>query len=95
LNPYDSLRRRERDSNVSRNIVWRILKNNKFYPYRMFVYQALNYNDFRQILAFCNWIRQQPHDSHLKILFSDECTFKSDGSVNIWNSRYWAQINPH
>jgi len=31
----------------------------------------------------------------LKILFSDEYTFKSDGSVNIWNSRYWAQIKPH
>jgi len=61
----------------------------------MFVHQALNYNDFRQKLAFCNWIRQQSHDFHLKILFSDECTFKSDGSVNTWNSRYWAQINPH
>jgi len=31
----------------------------------------------------------------LKILFSDKCTFKSDGSVNTWNSRYWARINSH
>jgi len=31
----------------------------------------------------------------LKILFSDECTFKSDGSVNTWNSRYLTRINPH
>jgi len=72
LNPYDFLRRWERDSGVSRDIVWRILKNNKFYPYRMSVHQVLNYNDFRQRLAFCNLIRQQPHDFHLKILFSDE-----------------------
>jgi len=79
LNLYDSLRRRERDSGVSRDIVWRILKNNKFYPYRMSVQQALNYNDFRQRFAFCNWIRQQPQDFHLKILFFDKCTFKSDG----------------
>jgi len=50
MNPYDSLRRRERDFGVSGDIVWRILKNNKFYPYRMSVHQALNYNDFRQRL---------------------------------------------
>jgi len=31
----------------------------------------------------------------LKILFSDECTFKSDGSVNTWNFCYWTRINPH
>jgi len=76
-----------RDSDVS-DIVWRILKNKKFYPYKMSVYQVLNYNNFRQRLAFCNWIRQQPYDFHLKILFFDECTFKSDGSVNTWNSPY-------
>ncbi|KYM84225.1 hypothetical protein ALC53_05463, partial [Atta colombica] len=29
-------------------------------------------------LAFCNWIKEQSSDFHLKILFSDECTFKSD-----------------
>jgi len=44
FNPYDSLKRR--DFGISRDIVWRILKNNKFYPYRMSVYQALDYNDF-------------------------------------------------
>jgi len=52
MNLYDSLRRRERDVGVSDDIVWRILKNNKFYPYRMSVHQALNYNDFRQRLHF-------------------------------------------
>jgi len=57
LNPYDSLRRRERDSDVSRDIIWRILKD-KFHPYKVFVHQALNYNDFRQRLALCNWVRQ-------------------------------------
>jgi len=56
LSPYDSLRR-ERDSGVSRDIVLCILKNNKNYPYRMSFHQALNYNDFRQKFAFCNWIK--------------------------------------
>ncbi|EZA59650.1 hypothetical protein X777_16753, partial [Ooceraea biroi] len=32
---------------------------------------------------------------HQKIKFSDESTFTSDGSVNTWNCRYWAQNNPH
>ena len=54
LNPHDFLRRRERDFDVSRNVIWRILKNNRFQPYRMSVHQALNLNDFRQRLAFCN-----------------------------------------
>jgi len=33
LNIYDSLRRREQDSDglVNRDIIWRILKNNQFY----------------------------------------------------------------
>ncbi|XP_026825353.1 uncharacterized protein LOC113562003 [Ooceraea biroi] len=95
LNPHDSLRRRERDSGVSRDIIWRIMRANKFHPYRMSVHQALKYDDFQQRLAFCNWIRQQPPDFHLKILFSDECTFKSNGSNNTWNCRYWSQVNPH
>jgi len=76
LNLYDPLRRREQDSDVSRDIIWRILKENKFHPYIISVHQALNYNDFQQRLVFCNWIRQQPPDFHLKILFYDECTFK-------------------
>jgi len=37
LKPYESLRRREKDFGVDRDIVWRILKNNKFYSYRMFI----------------------------------------------------------
>jgi len=28
-------------------------------------------------------------------LSSNECTFKSDGSINTWNCRYWSQVNPH
>ncbi|EZA54309.1 hypothetical protein X777_06139 [Ooceraea biroi] len=95
LNPRDSLRRRERNSGVSCTSIWRIFRQNKFHPYRMSLYQALNNNDFYQRLAFCNWIRQQPPDFHHKILFCDECTFKSVGSVNTWNCRHWSQVNPH
>ncbi|EFN61149.1 hypothetical protein EAG_00185, partial [Camponotus floridanus] len=64
-------------------------------PYRMSLHQAVNYDDCQNRLAFCNWIRQQPPNFHHKILFSDESTFKCDGSVNTWNCRYWSQVNPH
>ncbi|KAL6416799.1 hypothetical protein ACFW04_014825 [Cataglyphis niger] len=58
----------------------------------MSLHQALSYADFRNRLEFRNWISQQPSKIHKKILFSDENTFTSDGSVNIWNCRYWEKI---
>jgi len=54
LNPHDSLRHRERDSGISRNIIWLILKENKLKSYRMFVHQSLTHDDFELRLAFCN-----------------------------------------
>jgi len=95
LHPCHSLRRTERDSGISRSTIWRIFHENKLHPYRMSLHQALTIDDFRYRFEFCNWIRQQPRNFHQKILFSDECTFSSDGSVNTWNCRYWAQENPH
>lgn len=35
LNPHDFLKCRERNSGVNRDIIWRILRENKFHPYRM------------------------------------------------------------
>lgn len=95
LNPCDSLRRRERDSGIGRSTIHRILHDQKLHPYRMTLHQTLTNHDFRLRLEFCDWIRQQPRNFHQAILFSDECTFKSDVSVNTWNHRYWAQENPH
>ncbi len=95
LHPHDSLRCTEKDSGISRNSIARIYKENNLHPYRVSLHQALTMDDCRQRLEFCNWIRQQPPNFHQKILFSDECTLKSDDSLNTWNSRYWAQENPH
>lgn len=95
VNPNDSLRRREVDSGVGRSTISRVLREHKFHPYRMSVRQTLSENDHTQRLQFCNWIREQPNDFHRNILFSDESTFKSDGSVNTWNCRYWSQVNPN
>lgn len=94
LHHHYSLSRVQQESGVSRSTIWRIYHDNKFHPYRMMLHQALSIGDFRDRLEFCNWIRQQPRNFHEKILFSDESTFVSDGAVNTWNRRYWAQENP-
>lgn len=95
VDPHDSLRRREIDSGISRSTIRNILKNNKYHPYRLELHQEINDNDIQQRLSFCNWSSSQPADFHQSILWSDESTFKSDGSVNTWNCRYWASQNPH
>lgn len=93
--PRDSLRRREKDSGISRSTIQRILKIAKFHPYRMILVHALQPGDLPQRLNFCNWALGQIRFFYRKILFSDECTFKSDAEVNKWNCRYWAEENPH
>lgn len=95
VTPNDSLKRRARDSGISRSTISRIFRENSFHPYRMSLHQAMTLNDHRQRLIFCNWITQQLPNFHRSILFSDECTFKSDGEINTHNFRYWAQENPH
>lgn len=95
ISPHDSLRRREIDSGVSYSTIHNILKENKFHPYRIQLHQDLNNYDIAQRLAFCNWCHDQPAGFHQRILWTDECTFKSDATVNTWNFRYWAPQNPH
>lgn len=91
VSPHDSLRRRERDSGISKFTINIILQNAKFHPYRMQLHQHLIPPDFQDRLQFCNWALGQPGDFHRSVLWSDECTFKSDAEVNTWNCRYWSQ----
>ena len=95
LKPNDSLRRRETDSGISKSLISLILKSSRFHAYRMLLHQELTNVDIQQRFAFCNWIRAQLGNFHRKILWSDECTFKSDVEVNTWNCHYWSQENPH
>ncbi|KAJ4442487.1 hypothetical protein ANN_04073 [Periplaneta americana] len=34
-------------------------------------------------------------DLKLRILWTDEANFKSNGQVNLYNARYWYPVNPH
>lgn len=95
VDPQCSLRRRAIDSGVSYYTIYSILKANNFRAYRTSSHQQLTCNDLLARHEFCRWINQQSDTFHQKILFSDECTFKSDGSMNKWNNRKWASVNPN
>lgn len=95
IQPHDSLRRRERDSGVSKSTIIRIFQELKFHPYRMILHQALSDNDGQLRLEFCDWFLNQPDGFQRNILWSDESTFKSNAEVNTWNCRYWSEENPH
>lgn len=79
VEPRLSLRRRERESGVSRSTIPRL-------P---------SFPSLLQRVQFCNWIEQPPHNFQRKILFTDECTFHSHETINTWNNRHWADQNPH
>lgn len=78
-----------RDSGVSKSTINRIFRDENYHPYRTVRHQALRQNDYQSRMTFCNWSHGQPH----KILFSDECLFKSDFEVNNRNFRYYFDIN--
>lgn len=50
-----------------------------------------------QRLDYCNWLLQMiEEDPGLlsRILWSDEASFKSDGTINRHNMHYWSETNP-
>lgn len=79
--------------------VHRVLKNNRFHPWKATTVQELSDEDKIRRFNFCEWfIRmciQQPDLFPRFLCFSDECTFYEDGSFNRHNNHFWAVENPH
>lgn len=78
--------------------VFKILKQRKLRPFKDSVHQELREGDMPRRLAYCDWLidRYAEDQSFVKkILFTDECTFHLDGTVNRYNRHYWAAQNPH
>ena len=93
-----STRQLARTCDVSQSSV-RILKKNKFHPYKIQLYQAsLSEDDPDRRVEFCelmdNRIAMSPEFLR-SICFSDEATFYLDGEINRHNCRYWDTENPH
>jgi hypothetical protein len=84
---------------VSKTSVHRILKREKYHPYKPHVLHRSFPNDSEKRLRFCRWaiheFEENPEFPY-SILFTDEAVFSAgSGSINRQNSRYWAQENPH
>lgn len=52
--PNDSLRRRARDSGISKSTIQRIFEEQKFHPYTAQLHRDLNENDYRVRIEFRN-----------------------------------------
>lgn len=76
----------------------RILKNNRFHPYKPRFISTLNERDFIPRFDFSVWFQGEIEENPLfprQILWTDESTFTSNGVVSSQNCRWWAQENPN
>lgn len=98
INPHCSIRQISNVQAISKSSVQRIMKTEKFHPYKVHLIQALTDDDFDKRTFFCEVMmdkcNRNPFFSR-KILFSDEATFYLNGVVNRHNYRYWSNDNPH
>jgi len=96
-NPHMSLNKIAQEVQISPRSVGRILRQNRFHPYKVQILHKLNDDDPDRRLQFCeemiSRIDANP-DFIRNICFSDEATFFVNGEVNRHNMRFWSQENP-
>lgn len=97
-NPHESTRSIAIQQEISHRSVQRILKTNKFHPYKINLVQELNEDDPNRRIEFCEQMMERisRNPQFLRnIVFSDEATFMLNGNVNRHNFRYWSDVNPN
>ncbi|KAJ8953310.1 hypothetical protein NQ318_012104 [Aromia moschata] len=97
-NPRASVRRIANQLEVSRMLVWRVLKENFLHPYHFQKVQSLQPQDYPLRMDFCQLMLDFHHrniDFVCTILFTDEVTFTRDGILNLHNMHQWSDENPH
>jgi len=97
-NPHISIDRVAQEHEISHGSVSKILKLNKWHPYKLYLCQELSEDDFNRRIEFCDLMMETIAEDHLllnNIVFSDEATFELTGNVNRHNCRYWSDVNPH
>lgn len=95
--PTTSISTLSRNLNISYTSIQRLLKKNKFKAYKPKFVHTLMERDYDQRMYFSFWLQGKIEEdrSFTKfILFSDECTFTSNGVVSSQNCRWWADRNP-
>lgn len=75
---------------ISPSTVARIAKCDlHLHPYRVEVKHGLMDVDFVQRTEACHHMLQELQPQNPTIVFVDEATFRTDGTVNLWNDRRW------
>lgn len=98
--PKVSLRKRKSliQQNVSKDTVGRILKRNKYRPFKPKIVHTLKERDYDRRFDFCSLIQGELEDDPFfprRIIFSDEATFSSNGTVSSQHCRWWSEENPN
>lgn len=95
--PHSSIRKAIVQHDISFSSVQKILKTNKFHPYKLHLVQELSEDDFDRRVEYCDTVMQKldiDENFSNSIVFSDEATFMLNGDVNKQNCRYWSDNNP-
>lgn len=96
-NPNVSVRQLTEETNIARSTCHRILKINKFFPYKVHLVHHLIPGDNERRLDFLSQfsiILEENPNLLDKIMWSDESRFHNNGVITRHNCRYWSQTNP-
>jgi len=96
--PHISINRVAQKHKIGYGSVHKILKLNKWHPYKLHLVQELSEDDFDRRIEFCDVMMEMIVDDPVllnNIVFSEEATFELTGNVSRHNCRYWTNENPH
>lgn len=96
-NPHKPTQEVALDNDVAKTSVRKILKQEKYHPYKIKLIHELNEDDPDRRLEFCETIMNICNNDRIfssRIIFSDESTFCMNGVINRQNYRYWSSTNP-
>lgn len=92
--PGTSIRKTAEELDMSVTTTHRIVRNVlKLYPYRLILLQKLSEFDKIVRVEACKRLLEVITSDKV-IVWSDECTFYTDGHVNRWNCRIWDYERP-
>ncbi|KMQ85171.1 transposable element tc3 transposase [Lasius niger] len=93
--PHIFINRAAQQREIGVASIHKILKSNKWHPYKLHLVQELSEDDFDRRVEFCDLMMEMIVDDPQlfnNIVFSDEATFELTGNVH--NFRYWSDVNP-
>lgn len=98
VNPKTSLSKIEEETGISRSTACRILRKEKFRPYKVQNHQELLPDDLERRIQFCEFMVQRSNENRnflLNFCTTDESSFPLVREPNPQNTRFWATENPH